>query len=478
MSTTSYNKSKQTVNLESFLKNFTDDVWNKTVNSLARTDYGFYVQHVHRGVYVPARHTDLICKKLEAVERGECTRLILCLPPRHSKSMTVSETFPSWFIGKNPHRRVIQVSYGDSLAQRFGRENKKKINEYGKEIFDIGIDRMNASNTNFGIEGYRGGMISAGVQSSVTGEGADLLVVDDPIKNRTEALSPAYKNRLWNEWQNTLLTRLHPGGAVIIILTRWSEDDLVGRLLEEEGEKWDVISLPAEAEDDDDLLGRKIGEPLWPERGYDEQWLTEKKKEVGSQTWASLYQQRPSPESGNIINRSWWKYYKAPPAQFEEIIQSWDCSFKDMSTSDYVVGTVWGRVGANRYLLDMVRDKMGIVATMQAIRNMTAKYPDAQTKLVEDKANGTAVIEMLKNEIAGIVPYSPKESKVARLQAVSPQMEAGNIWIPDPSIAPWVHDYVEEITAFPNGKHDDICDSTSMALLRFMQAQPLFIGRA
>ncbi len=393
--------------------------------------------------------------------------------------MTVSETFPSWFIGKNPHRRVIQVSYGDSLAQRFGRENKKKINEFGREIFDIGIDRMNASNTNFGIEGFRGGMISAGVQSSVTGEGADLLVVDDPIKNRTEALSPAYKNRLWNEWQNTLLTRLHPGGAVIIILTRWSEDDLVGRLLEEEGEKWDVISLPAEAEEDNDLLGRKIGEPLWPERGYDKEWLTEKKKEVGSQTWASLYQQRPSPLGGSVIKRDWFNYYNALPNHFDEIIQSWDCTFKDADTSDFVVGQVWGKIGADKYLIDMVRDRMGIVGTIQAIRNLSAKYPDAHVKLVEDKANGTAVIEMLKQEIYGIIPVQPEGGKMARLQAVAPQIEAGNVYIPAPTLHAWVHDFVEEVVTFPSYKWDDIVDSMSQALYRFEKAgTKIFLGRA
>lgn len=393
--------------------------------------------------------------------------------------MTVSETFPSWFIGRNPNRRVIEVSYGDALAQRFGRENKKKIVEFGKDIFDIQLDRTNASNTDFGIYGYRGGMISAGYQSSITGQGADLLVVDDPIRNRNDAHSPAYKARLWHEWQNTLLTRLHPGGAIIIILTRWSEDDLVGRLLEEEGDKWDVISLPAEAETDNDVLGRKLGEPLWPEIGYDEKWLVEKKKEVGSVVWNALYQQHPTPLEGGLIKRNWFQYYNALPNHFDEVIQSWDCTFKDATTSDYVVGQVWGRIGADKYLIDMVRDRMGIVGTMQAIRNLSAKYPEAHTILVEDKANGTAVIEMLKREIAGIIPVQPEGGKSARLQAVSPQIEAGNVYIPAPTLHAWVHDFVEEVVNFPNFKFDDVVDSMSQALYRFEKAgTAIFIGRA
>lgn len=461
-----------------------EDIYSKkeiqdALKEIARKDYSFYVEYVHKGLYTPSRHTDLICKKLEAVERGECTRLIITIPPRHSKSMTVSETFPSWYIGKNPNRRVIEVSYGDSLARKFGRENKRKITEYGQSIFNIELSRENMGNNNFGIKNYRGGMISSGIGGSITGEGADLLIIDDPIKNRKEALSSTYKEMLWNEWQNTLLTRLHPGGSVIIILTRWSEDDLVGRLLENEGDKWDIISLPAEADKEDDLLNRKIGEPLWPERGFDKKWIEEKKKEVGSVTWNALYQQHPTPLEGGLVKRDWFKYYNALPNHFDEIIQSWDCTFKDANTSDYVVGQVWGRIGSDKYLIDMVRDRMGIVGTIQAIRNLSGKYPNSHLKLIEDKANGTAVIEMLKKEITGIIAVNPEGGKMARLQAVSPQIEAGNVYIPSPTLHPWVHDFVEEVISFPNFKFDDIVDSMSQALYRFEKTgSGIFIGRA
>ena len=433
--------------------------------ALARHDYGFYVEYVHRGSYIPAKHTDYICEKVEKVERGIIKRLMIWLPPRHSKSLTVSETFPSYFIGKNPVRRVIETSYGDSLARKFGRANRRKIEEYGADLFEIKISSDNASMTNWGIEGHPGGMISAGIGGPITGEGADLLIIDDPIKNREEAESETYREKVWSEWQNTLLTRLHPGAAVIIILTRWHEDDLAGRLLAQEPDKWEVLSLPAEAEENDPL-GREPGEPLWPEHGYDKEWMEAKKKEVGSRTWAALYQQRPSPAEGGIIRRGWWQYYRQAPSRFEEIIQSWDCAFKDEQSSDYVVGQVWGRRGADKYLLDQVRDRMDFPSTVRAVESLSAKWPHARAKLIEDKANGPAVIATLKSKISGLIPVNPEGGKMARLQAVSPDIEAGNVYLPEPSIAPWVHDYIEEFAAFPNGLNDDQVDATSQALLR------------
>ena len=432
---------------------------------LARLSYKFYCAYTHKGFWKTARHLELICNKLEQVEQGKIKKLMIFMPPRHGKSMSVTETFPSWFIGRNPSRRVIEVSYGSDLAQKFGRANRQKLEEYGKKVFNIEISSVNASSTNWGIQGQRGGMISSGVGGSITGEGADLLIIDDPIKNREEADSITYREKLWNEWQNTLLTRLHLNAATIIILTRWHEDDLAGRLLLQEANEWDILSLPAEAEDDD-ILGRQEGEPLWPEHGFGNDWLAEKKRAVGSRTFTSLYQQRPSPDEGSLFNRNWWKFYKILPSKFDEIIQSWDCTFKDGANNDYVVGQVWGRVGADKYLIDQVRDKLNIVGTMSAVRSLSAKYPLSNLKLIEDKANGPAVIEMLKREISGIVPVNPEGGKTVRAQAVSPEIEAGNIHLPDPSICNWVHDFIEECSVFPNGKHDDQVDSMTQALNR------------
>ncbi|MBH8599082.1 MULTISPECIES: phage terminase large subunit [unclassified Thermoactinomyces] len=443
--------------------------WFVLEMELVRHDYSVYIEYVHHGQYIPSRHSDLICRKLEQVERGEVDRLMIFMPPRHSKSMTVSETFPSWFIGRNPERRVILTSYGETLARKFGRANKHKIAEFGKKIFGIELSQDNSSVTNWDIQGHRGGMISVGIGGALTGQGADLLIIDDPIKNKQEAESDTYRENIWNEWQNTLRTRLQPGGKVILIQTRWHEDDLAGRLLQFEPSRWEILSLPAVCENENDPLARAIGEPLWPEYGFDEKWVEETRQSVGSQTWAALFQQRPSPAEGAILKRKWWRYYRQLPSRFDEVIQSWDCTFKDKKDSDYVVGQVWGRIGADKYLIDQVRGQMDLPATMQAIRGLSAKHPYAYTKLIEDKANGPAVIQMLHHEIPGLIPVNPEGGKESRAAAASVDLEAGNVFIPEPSIAPWIHDFVEECAAFPNGKNDDQVDAFSQAMIRFRQ---------
>lgn len=433
---------------------------------LARRSFRDYLVHVHRGNYEHFKHTEYISKALEPIANGQQKYIFIEMPPRHGKSMTVSESFPSYYIAKNPTKRVITASYSDTLARKFGRLNRSKVEEYAPELFGVSLSAINASQNNWDLAGMGGGMIATGIGGSITGSGADLLIIDDPFKNAEAANSKTIRDKVWDEWESTLSTRLHKGASVIVIMTRWHEDDLIGRLLEKSPHDWERIRMPAVAEDDDDLLGREEGEVLCPELGYDEQWATSKKEEVGSRTWAALFQQRPSPASGNIINRNWWKYYKQAPVKFSEVIQSWDCTFKDSANSDYVVGQVWGVIGADKYLIDQVRGKMDFPATIQAIRNLSAKYPKARTKLIEDKANGSAVIATLKREISGLIPVNPEGGKVTRAQAVSPDIEAGNVFIPDPSIAPWISDFVEECTSFPNGKHDDQLDCATQALNR------------
>ena len=271
----------------------------------AKENYCCYMELVYHGRWQRARHLDLLCDVLEEVERGDLTRLIITMPPRHGKSMTVTESFPSWFIGRNPDRRVIEVSYGSELAQKFGLSNRRKIEEFGMDIFGIRVSSENASKTNWGLVGYSGGMISAGIGGSITGQGADLLIIDDPIKNRKEAESQTYRDSIWSEWQDTLSSRLHPKGRVVVIMTRWHEDDLVGRLLEQSS-LWQVINLPAEAEEND-ILGREKGQLLWPEHEFNEKWCAEKKAELGTRSWESLYQGHPRPSDGNLFRQSMFK---------------------------------------------------------------------------------------------------------------------------------------------------------------------------
>lgn len=389
------------------------------------------------------------------------------MPPRHGKSELVSRYFPAWYIGTFPDNRIILASYEADFAASWGRKSRDLLEEHGPSLFGVKVSSDSSAASRWDIEGHEGGMTTAGVRGPITGKGAHIAIIDDPVKNDQEAMSQTYRDATWDWYRATFSTRIQDDGAFILVMTRWHEDDLAGRLLKaqaEGGDKWEVLSLPALAEEND-ALGREPGAALCHEL-FTEHTLERTKIRLGSYWWGALYQQYPSPAEGGIIKRGWWKFYKQAPAKFDEVIQSWDCAFKDLSTSDYVVGQVWGRVAADKYLLDQVRAKMDFPATIAAVRSLSAKWPAARAKLVEDKANGPAVIATLKREISGLIAVEPEGGKVVRAQAVSPDIEAGNVYLPDSSIAPWIHDFIEECSAFPNGAHDDQVDAMSQALNR------------
>ncbi|MEO4053387.1 phage terminase large subunit [Solibacillus sp. CAU 1738] len=452
---------------------------NEAQRELAKRNYREYVEFVHHGHYEHYRHTELICDVLQRIADGEQLSVLIEMPPRHGKSMTVTESFPSFYLAKNPDKRVIAAAYSDGLATKFGRLNRNKFNEFSN-LFDLRLSESNGAMKDWGVQDRRGGMIATGIGGSITGQGADLMIIDDPIKNMKEASSQTIRDNIWDEWEATLSTRLHDGASLIVIMTRWNEDDLIGRLLTRSPRNWIRLRLPAIAEDDDDLLGRSFGEALCPELGFNEQWAEAKKFEVGSRTWASLYQQRPSPAGGNIFKREWVRYYVRTaeqkrewglsddvvvlPTHLDKVAQSWDCTFKDSSASDFVAGGVWARKQAQYFLLDIDHRRMGFADTMKAIRAMSDKWPNARSKYIEDKANGTAIIEMLKDEISGIIPVNPNGGKEARANAVSPLFEAGNVFLPHPNICSWSEDVIEELVSFPNAAHDDLVDMTTQAL--------------
>lgn len=450
----------------------TDRDWRIGASRAHPLGWASYIDPTYRR---PA-HLKLLGEYLLRVERGEITRLIVEMPPRHGKSETTTVKFPGWYLGRHPDRRVILASHTASLAERFSARVRDSFSAYGPEVFGFSVkpdvaamSRWDVHNPKADVGTPSGGMIAAGVGGPITGEGAHLGLIDDPVKDAEQANSKAQRDALWDWYRFVFRTRLMPGGAVVLVLTRWHEDDLAGRLLKQakadpQADQWTVLRLPAIAEEDDPL-GRPVGEALWNDQ-YSAEALASTKATVGSYVWAALYQQRPSPEAGNILQRGWWKYWREMPSRFDEIIQSWDCSFKDLDTSDYVVGQVWGRKGADKYLLDQVRGQLSFTATTAAIRTLTGKWPRARAKLVEDKANGTAVIDHLKSKVPGLIAVNPEGGKVARAQAVSPDIEAGNVYLPDPDIAPWVHDLIEECTAFPNGPHDDQVDAMTQALRR------------
>ena len=325
---------------------------------------------------------------------------------------------------------------------------------------------------NFEIVDHEGSYRAVGVGGGITGMGADYAILDDVIKNQEEAESKVYREKVFHWYQSTLYSRLEKDDHVLLTLTRWHEDDLAGRLLnlmqsDPDADQWTIVNFPAVKDTDDNLKDkRQIGEALWPYK-YDKERLSKIKAVIGSRYWNSLYQQRPAPQEGGIIKRAWFRFYKELPAYPDEMIQSWDLAVKDKETSDYVAGQVWMRKGAQIFLVDRVKEHADFPTQIQLIRQVSAKHPKAFLKVIEEFAGGTGVIAMLEKEIYGLVPYRPDRDKVTRLNAVAPMFEAGNVFLPDPSIAPWVGDFIEELCSFPNAPHDDEVDACSQALNRF-----------
>ncbi|RSU01419.1 hypothetical protein CBF34_07100 [Vagococcus penaei] len=454
---------------------------DEALKELARRNYADFFYYANGQVFKPLRHQLYISPYLERIANGERLFLIVELPPQHGKSTFITETFPAYFLMKNPNKLAMVVSYSEELYKKFGRKNREKFRTYSEPLFDLQLSSDTASVSEWGVQNHLGQLYSTSILGGATGRGSDLLIIDDPIKNRAEANSKTIRDKIYNEWQDTFYSRLSATGSVIVIMTRWHEDDLAGRLLKEKKLPWVEIKIPAIAEEGD-LLGRKVGEALAPEIGKDEEWAKQTKAVSGTRGWSSLYQQRPTPDGGQVFKRSWVNYYvptiemkvklgldddvMVMPKRFEVELQSWDCTFKETSTSDYVSGQVWGKHEAKYFLLDRHNERMGIVDTMKAITVMTSKWPNAKAKLIEDKANGSAVIEMLGKKIPGIVPVNPQGGKEVRANAVSPFWEAGNVYLPHPLWKPWVDDYVEELILFPNSEHDDDVDSMSQALTK------------
>lgn len=424
-------------------------------------------------------HHKLICDTLDRFASREIKRLIISTAPRHGKSELVSRKFPAFLLGQNPDASIIACSYSADLASRMNRDVQRIIDSQAyKELFcdtTLSNPHIFATDTShsqrnsnlFEIVNHRGSYRSTGVGGGITGMGGDYIIIDDPVKNREEADSPTYRDKVYDWYTSTLYTRLEKDGCILLTMTRWHEDDLAGRLLQkmqqEDADQWTVLNLPAVCEYPKPAYDiREEGQALWAWK-YDEKALAKIKTAIGSRDFTALYQQRPSPGEGGTFKRGWWKYYTALPNDLCDFVQSWDCAFKGKDSSDFVVGQVWARQGANRYLLDQVRGRMGFTETLQAMRNLSAKWPQAIRKLVEDKANGPAVIDVLKRELTGLVPVEPLGGKIARANAAAPAIEAGNVYLPDPKIAPWVGDFVEEHVKFPNDIHDDQVDAQSQA---------------
>jgi predicted phage terminase large subunit-like protein len=393
--------------------------------------------------------------------------LVIETPPQHGKSITVTESFPSWYLGRYPRNRVIEASYNDDTAKKFGRKNLEKVERFGGSVFGLKQGSI-WTTTDFELDNGWGRMISRGIMSGITGNPANLMIIDDPIKNRAEADSATYRDRLWGEWQNTLKSRLAAGAKVVLIMTPWHEDDLAARIQKYE-ENVTVLRLPVEAEEQD-LLGRAVGDALCPELGKDNDWLAQFKasyladpSQGGLRAWQALYNCSPRIEGGNMVKREWWKFYRLNDiTAFGTTVISVDATFKDLDTNDFVAIEVWGKLNNNYYLRYCLKKHLNFPNTMQAIRLLKRLFPETQYILVEDKANGSAIIQTLRSEFVGVIAITPKGGKISRVNAVSPAIESGNVFLPEHEL--WTEDFIDEFTRFPNGEHDDMVDACSQAL--------------
>lgn len=451
---------------------------------LSRTNLMAFVKTVMPTYKIGWVHREICGKLMDffvKVKERKSPRLILTLPPRHGKSQLVSCDFPAWSLGVDPDTSIISASYSASLSKRFNRNVQNIINGdtyseiFPKTSFVERYERVKFKKRKksyvktmefFEIPGFEGSLRSAGVEGGITGMGCDILVIDDPFKDRKSADSPTIRQAVWDWYTSTAYTRLSPGGGILVTVTRWHEDDLVGRLLDamtqEGGDRWTIINYPAIAEHDE--LHRKKGEALHPQR-YPLEMLYKIRSNIGSYDWGALYQQHPTPRGGGVFKKKWIRHWTTRPKFLERTIQSWDFTFKDAEKSDNVSGQVWARVGSDFYLLDNDTDKMDFVAQVRAMQRLTSKWPEALEKVVEDKANGPAIISALGSRIPGIIPYNPRGSKTARAYAISPLFEAGNVYLPPMDEEhPWVKSFIDELLAFPNGAHDDQVDAMTQAL--------------
>ncbi|MDO5445815.1 MAG: phage terminase large subunit [Eubacteriales bacterium] len=506
---------------------------------LARRNYYSYLLYAHEGTFKRTRMGAFLAGEVQKFIQEETGHaydiLVVNCPPQHGKSMTITESLPSWYLGKYPDKNIIVASYDSDFAERFSKKNRAKIRAFGRRLFGIDIGAVDRA-SEFELSNGRGRFIARGIMSGITGNPANLIIVDDPVKNRLEADSPTYRQRLWDEWQASVKTRLAAGAKVIIIMTPWREDVFDREVLRTE-KNVRHIRLPVEAEEDDPL-GRQPGEPLCPEIGKDAAWLAEFKESYihdplgGALSWAAMYQCSPRVLEGNLIRREWWRFYTPrdraaeflsdgagaagpaanagyadetkrrtkgkdadgntsdgaeeaadgrtesnvraesvsrpgrycpEPAEFDRTVISVDATFKSSDNSDYVAIQVWSRAGLRYYLRYSVNAHLDFPSTCDTIRNIAALFPEAKPVIIEEAANGAAIIATLRTELY-VQPVTPKGGKVSRVNAVSFAIQNGYVFVPDPAAEPWVNDYLEQFSTFPNAKHDDMVDSTSQAL--------------
>lgn len=435
-----------------------------------------YVKMMWPG-FVSGRHHALMAKKFEDIAEGKLKRVIINMPPRHTKSEFASYLLPSWFLGKFPEKKVIQTSNTAELAVGFGRKVRNLVGSehYAKVFPDVSL-RQDSKAAGRWATNRGGEYFAIGVGGTVTGKGADLLIIDDPHSEQEAAIgSPEVYQRVYEWYTSGPRQRLQPGGSIVIVMTRWGERDLTGRVIKDammrdKGEEWEIIELPA-------IM--PSGKPLWPEFWSLEE-LTALKEELPAAKWNAQYQQSPTGEEGALVKREWWKVWEKddpPPCQY--IIQSWDTAFTKGERSDYsaciTLGVFYFEENSQDphiILLDALQKRMEFPELKDKAMSHY-KYWEPDTLLVEAKAAGAPLVFELRQMGIPVTEYTPSRGtrqvsndKFARLNSVTDLFRSGKVWAPETR---WAQEVIEQMAAFPNAEHDDLVDATVQALLRFRQ---------
>jgi predicted phage terminase large subunit-like protein len=439
---------------------------------LAQTKFIEFVKQMWP-VFISGKHHSKMASAFERVASGECKRLIINMPPRHTKSEFASYLLPAWFLGQFPHKKVIQTSHTAELAVGFGRKVRNLVDTEAYQNLFPELHLQSDSKAAGRWNTSKGGdYFAIGVGGAVTGKGADLLIIDDPHSEQEAALaetSPEIYDKTYEWYTSGPRQRLQPGGAIVVVMTRWSLRDLTAKVLKSSaqrgGDEWEVIEFPA-------IL--PSGNALWPEFWALEE-LAALRSELPNSKWMAQYQQQPTSEQSAIVKREWWKTWEEdepPPVNF--IVMSWDTAFEKTNRSDYSAMTVWGIFYAegedgverpNLILLNAFRDRMEFPTLKKvAIEKYDEWQPDSI--IVEKKASGSPLIYEMRAMGIPVQEFTPTKGndKITRLNAVSDLFASGIVWAPRRS---WAEAVIDEVASFPAGEHDDYVDSTSMALMRF-----------
>ena len=428
--------------------------------------------------YVSSWFSCTVCAAMDRfiadIQAGKRPILVLQAPPQSGKSQIVSRQLPAYLLGRFPSWRIGAASYSDELANTMAQDVRRTLaSPEHQRLFPASMIRDKYAISRIGeftAPGGTGSYLSVGIGSGLTGRPLDVGIIDDPTRDAQAALSETIKESHWNWYQSVFTTRLSERSGQVVMATSWAQDDLVGRILTHyRGDaRLAHLRFPAINAEGETGYDPTLPEgPLCPEFRSLEFYL-EQKSLSSAYWWAALYQQNPQALGGNVFKSAGLRFYapKDLPAKFDKVIHSWDCTFKDTDGTDFVVGQVWGKLGAYAYLLDQVRARMSFSATTKHVIELRQKWPQTSEILIEDKANGPAVIDVLKSQVPGIIAVEPDGSKLARAHAVTWIWEAGNVLLPYEQITPWMREFISEVTMFDAAAHDDQVDAMTQALRR------------